>query len=48
MQRELVTELRPDLMRFPFNPPSLGDRIPRLPRGFQRRLARIRGAAGGR
>jgi hypothetical protein len=48
MQRELVTELRPDLMRFPFNPPSLGDRIRRLPRGFQRRLARIRGAAGGR
>ena len=48
MQRELVTELVPELMRFPFNPPTLGDRVRRLPRGLRRRLTRLRGAVAQR
>ncbi len=45
MQREIVAELVPELMRFPLNPLSLGDRIRRIPRGLGRRLNRLRGAA---
>jgi hypothetical protein len=45
LQRALIARLAPELTRFPLNPPTLGDRLRRLPRRLARRLAAAAGRA---
>jgi hypothetical protein len=41
LQHALIARLEPRLARFPLNPPTLGERLRRIPRALRRRAGRI-------